>query len=423
MERAAWITVGASAAGLAFLSLLLGAVRNFSLSRCEELLEGREATVKPFQSLAAGFDQLALTLGTLRVLLLLCGTVALTGATIARTLREAAAPIPPSAWLLASSKVVGLGVLLFVILGSLVPGALGERRAEELIFRLRPLLRPLERLMAPVSWLAQGVYVLTWRLFNVRGLEKEEEIKDEILAAARVGEHEGLIDQASLEVIENLMEFRDVDVTEVMTPRIDIQAVDAADDQQTLVAKAIEYKRSRLPVYDGSVDKIVGVLMVKDLLAAVADPEADPRVLFRKPFFVPETKRVADLLKEFRTRKIHMAIVADEYGGTAGLVTIEDLIEELIGEIDDEHDSPDVPVRRLSANVIDVDAKLHIDELNEEYGTKVPEDEDVETVGGYVALRLGRIPKAGDEVTLNGTSFVVTEADERRVSRVRVRLK
>ena len=423
MERAAWIAVAAAAVGLALLSLLLGAVRNFSLSRCEELLEDRPGAVKSFQALAARFDQLALTFGTLRVIVLLCGATALSGAVIARTLQELPAPIAPTAWLLVGGKIVGLGLLMFVILGSLVPGALAERRAEELVIRLRPLLGALERVVAPAGWLAQGVYVVTWRLFNVRGLEKEEEIKDEILAAARVGEHEGLIDQASLEVIENLMEFRDVDVTEVMTPRIDIQAVDAGDDREALVARAIEYKRSRLPVYEGSIDKVVGVLMVKDLLGAVADPEADVRALFRKPFFVPETKRVADLLKEFRARKIHMAIVADEYGGTAGVVTIEDLIEELIGEIDDEHDSPDIPVRRLSETEIDVDAKLHIDELNEEFGTKVPEDEDVETVGGYVALRLGRIPKAGDEVTLNGTSFLVTEADDRRVSRIRVRLK
>ncbi|MEZ6186431.1 MAG: hemolysin family protein [Planctomycetota bacterium] len=423
MERAAWILVAASGVALAVLSLLLSAVRNFSLSRCEELLEDRPGAFKPFQALSARLDGLELTLGALRVTTLLAGTVALAGAGIARTLREATEPVTPGLWVLAAAKVFGVGLLVFVILGSLVPSAVGERRSEELLIRLRPLVVVLERILAPVGWLARGVYVITWRLFNLKALEKEEEIKEEILAAARVGEHEGLIDQASLEVIENLMEFRDVDVTEVMTPRIDIQAVDASDDRETLVTKAVEYKRSRLPVFEGTVDKIVGVLMVKDLLAAVADPEADPRGLFRKPFFVPETKRVADLLKEFRARKIHMAIVADEYGGTAGLVTIEDLIEELIGDIDDEHDVSDVPVRRLSATEIDVDAKLHIDELNEEYGTKLPEDEDVETVGGYVALRLGRIPKKGDEVTLNGTSFLVTEADERRVSRVRVRLK
>ena len=134
-------------------------------------------------------------------------------------------------------------------------------------------------------------------------------------------------------------------------------------------------------------------------------------------------KQIADLLKELRQRKVHMAIVADEYGGTAGLATIEDLIEEIIGEIDDEHDKEVVPaIRRLGDGLVDADAKLHIDEFNESFGTRLPEDVDVETLGGFIALELGRIPAQGDRVEHEGTSFEVTAADERRVTRVLVKL-
>ena len=233
-----------------------------------------------------------------------------------------------------------------------------------------------------------------------------------------------MIDEATMDVIEKLIEFRDVAVTEVMTPRIDVCSVDADADTNTMLEAALEHEMSRLPVIDGSVDKIVGILMVKDLLRALKDPSIEPASLFRKPIYVPETKGVADLLKELRALKVHMAIVADEYGGTAGVVTIEDLIEEIIGDIEDEHDKEDEPsLRRISDSLIDADAKYRIDQFNEEFSTKIPEDEDVETLGGFMALRLGRIPSQGDRVDVNGTSFLVTAADERRASRVQIKLE
>src|SRR5690606_8091920 len=149
---------------------------------------------------------------------------------------------------------------------------------------------------------------------------------------------------------KNLIEFRDVSVGEVMTPRPEVAFVDASDDLQTMLRKALEHQFSRLPVVDKSLDRVVGIVMVKDLFRlALEQKEVDLKTLFRPPNFVPETKKVADLLKELRAKRTHMALVADEYGGTAGLVTIEDCIEEIIGEIDDEHDTAEKPpIRKIS---------------------------------------------------------------------------
>jgi len=418
-----WAVVALATVAACYLSLALGAVRSYSWAKFEAVLEHDPKRLRGVRALLDDEERLALTLAALRAVLLVAGLVGLTGAVVGHTVGAApAGGVGPWGWLLAGLEAGLLGVALFVVVGQVLPYAVGEARAEAVLLYWLRSLRLLSRLTAPLGWALGGLVKATLRVANVREVEKEEEIKDEILSAALAGESQGLIDEHAMDVIENLMEFRDVAVTEVMTPRIDIDSVDVADDVETMLRKAIAVGRSRLPVTDGSLDKLVGVLLVKDLLKAIEDPSLDPRSLYRRPLFVPESKRVADLLKELRAKNFHMAIVADEYGGTAGLVTIEDLIEELIGEIEDEHDKVDVPVRRISAREVDVDAKLHIDEANEELGTKIPEDEDVETIGGFIALRLGRIPRRGDAVVLNGTSFTVTEADERRVSRVLIKL-
>lgn len=411
-------------AWVAGLSLVIGALRSYSLARFEDLLEDDAALLERIKRFLEDDERLLLALSVLRDLALVGGAVALTGAAVGETLRSVAPPRPLGAWLLAAAEAGLLGAALFIALGVVVPEAVGAGRAEAVLLRLRAPIGLLDRLARPLTWFFGGLGVVALRVFNIQEPDEEEEAKDEILSAALAGENEGVIDEATMDVIENLMEFRDVDVTEVMTPRIDIVSVDASMSLDELLDVALEHEKSRLPVTDGSVDRIVGVLLVKDLLRAVKDKDRDPKSLFREPYFVPETKRVADLLKELRHEKNHMAIVADEYGGTAGLVTIEDLIEEIIGDIEDEHDKEEVvpPLRRLSEGVLDVDGKYPIDDLNEEFGTKIPEDEDVETLGGFLALRLGRIPQPGDRVDVNGTSFTVTEADARRVGRVEVRL-
>ena len=416
-----WWAVGISVIATGFLSLLLGALHNYSLARFEDLLEGRASVMNRLRALLEHEERLLLALTALRGVFILAGMVSLTGGLIATTLRGGA-PALPARWVLLGAEAVAVGAALYLAIGGVVPRSLGEGRAEAVLLRLGWVLPWIDRSTRPLTWLLSGLATVFLRVFDVRELDDSEEARDELLSAALLGEQEGVIDEATMDVIENLIEFREADVSEVMTPRIDIVSVDVEASMDEVLDVALEHKHSRLPVSEGGLDRIVGILMVKDLLQVSKDPGLTPRELVRKPFFVPETKRVAELLKELRTRKFHMAIVADEYGGTAGLVTIEDLIEEIIGEIDDEHDEEERPLRRLSDSMVDADAKLHIDEFNETFGTKLPEDEEVETLGGFIALRLGRIPSRGDRVELNGTSLEVTEADERRVRRVLVRL-
>jgi putative hemolysin len=417
-----WWAVGFAAAATAFLSLSLGALRSYSLARFEDLLEDSPPRMEWVKALVAEDERLILSATVLRGLFVLGGMVALTGGLIAQTLARTAGPVSLAGWLLTGLEALGLGTLLFLALGRIVPHALGEGRAEAVLLHLGTALKGIAAGIQPLTWLLGGLATIALRVFDVREVGVHDEAKDEILSAALEAENEGVIDEDTMDVIENLIDLREVAVSEVMTPRTDIVSVDVGMSVEEMLDVTLEHERSRLPVTEGGLDKIVGVLLVKDLLRAWKSPDIHPSELVRKPLFVPETKPAADLLKELRTRKVHMAIVADEYGGTAGLVTIEDLIEEIIGEIDDEHDKEELEVRRLSESLVDADAKLHIDEFNEAFGTKIPEDEDVETLGGFIALRLGKIPARGDRVELNGASLEVTEADERRVTRVLIKL-
>lgn len=418
----AWIAVALAVAITSYLSLVLGALRHFSPAKFEELLRDDAERLARLRALLEDEARLVLAVNAMRGIATTVGIVALT-AVLTSAL---SASTDPSFWLRTTWVQAGvLGVVLFVALGHLVPHALGERRAEPVLIRCLESVHVLRLLSLPVLWLFIGLVRLALRTFNVDEERKPEELKHEILDAALAGHDEGVIDDATKEVIENLIEFRDVTVGEVMTKRPDVISVDASDDLQAMTRKALEHQFSRLPVTDKNVDKVVGVLMVKDLfrLALEKKDVADVRTLFRTPIFVPEAKKVADLLKELRAKKTHMAIVADEYGHTAGIVTIEDCIEEIIGEIDDEHDTAEKPpIRRLGEGEADVDAKLRLEQLNEELGTRLPEDADVETVGGFITMRLGKIPVKGDKVAQNGYLFTVTEADERRVRRVHLKL-
>jgi putative hemolysin len=226
------------------------------------------------------------------------------------------------------------------------------------------------------------------------------------------------------EMIRHVVEFGDTMVREVMVPRIDMVCVPVGmtlDEAVKVIARA---GHSRIPVYRSRVDNIVGVLYAKDLLIAVAEPELNKSLkdITREPYFVPEAKRIADLLDEFRKERIHIAIVVDEYGGTAGLVTLEDLIEEIVGEIHDEYDIEEAPIRRLSNNVFLVDAKLPIGEINEELGIALPE-EDSDTLGGLIYTLAGAIPNPGDRFEYKNVLFIVESVVGQRVKDVKIVIK
>jgi CBS domain containing-hemolysin-like protein len=236
----------------------------------------------------------------------------------------------------------------------------------------------------------------------------------------------GDLDETEREIIGNVMEFRDVNVSAVMTPRTEIQGVALVDGTLAAARQVALSGHSRIPIYDGSLDTIVGVVNARDLLHVAAehglDREASLRSILRPAHFVPETKRLSELLAEFRREKIKLAIVLDEYGGTAGLVTLGDIIREIVGSVQDEFDE-EAPqaVRRLQNGTAEVEASVRVSEVNQELSTEIPEGDDYETLAGFVLSELGHFPKRGEKFVANGVEYVVLDASERRVHRVSIR--
>jgi putative hemolysin len=253
---------------------------------------------------------------------------------------------------------------------------------------------------------------------------RQSELADQLRSFVREGEMEGAFQPREKQMIESIIEFRNTTVSQIMTPRTDVLALAreaTLEDARRFIA---ESGHSRIPVYQGTLDVVVGVLYAKDLLAVAASPGFQARSvveIMHPALFIPETKTLTDLLRDFQRTGMHMAIVLDEYGGTAGLVTIEDIIEEILGEISDEYDQgrPD-EIRRLSDTAFELDARTRIPMANSALGLRLPEDQDYETVGGFVLARLGYIPKVGEKLDYRGLVITILHGDERRVDRLRI---
>ncbi len=250
-----------------------------------------------------------------------------------------------------------------------------------------------------------------------------DEFEQEILHAVSEGELHGAVDEEEKEMIESVIELTDTRVEEIMTPRTDIVALPNDTDLDGVLTAIREVGRSRIPVFDETIDSITGVLYTKDLLRRSDAAPFNLAGIARKALFIPESKHVRDLLREFQSQKVHIAIVLDEYGGTAGLVTIEDIVEELVGEIVDEYEKEGpVELKRIDAHTVDVDARMRIDELNDELDIELPEDGDYETIGGLVFSTLGKIPDVGEACEHDNIAIRVLAAEARRITRVRLKI-
>ncbi|MEW6379002.1 MAG: hemolysin family protein [bacterium] len=252
-------------------------------------------------------------------------------------------------------------------------------------------------------------------------IQSEEELRQLI----DDGEKRGVIEEEEHEMFRSILKFGDTIAREVMVPRIEMLCIrqDATFDQ--VIDFINEDGHSRIPVYKDTIDNIVGVLYAKDLLRLLHSLGRERFIaadIMRPPFFIPETKKISELLREFQHKKVHLAIVVDEYGGTAGLVTIEDLLEELVGEIEDEYDIEEeqmLVVDEQDRQAVSADGRLGIDELEEYFQIPLKED-DYETVGGLIFALLERIPRQGEQITYKGLQFTVEKVDERRIHRVKI---
>ncbi|MDD2320478.1 MAG: hemolysin family protein [Geobacteraceae bacterium] len=257
-----------------------------------------------------------------------------------------------------------------------------------------------------LGWFASGRKKIT-----------EEEIQEVITA----GEEEGLINPEENAMIQSIFHLRDTVVREIMVPRNDMGCIDSNDGIQDILAKIIAFGHSRLPVYDGTLDNIIGLVYAKDLLKywGMDISAFDLRKILRAPYYIPETKNLEQLLQEFKRKRVHMALVIDEYGGTSGLVTIEDLLEQIVGDIQDEYDlEEDWLVQQPDGSTV-VDARLPIEELEEYLGIDI-EREMFDTVGGLIFHLTGRIPRSGEVIESEDIVMTILDADERKIRRVRI---
>jgi len=233
-----------------------------------------------------------------------------------------------------------------------------------------------------------------------------------------------LLDKEERKMIMSIIQFNDTVVKEVMTPRIDLACIEISAPTRELMEVIAKEGHSRIPVYEKKVDNIVGTVYAKDVLNALKENDCDNiqiKDMLRSPYFVPESKNISHLLKEFMRNEVHIAVVVDEYGGTAGVVTIEDLLEEIVGEIRDEYDTDeDKPYKILEDHSIIIDAKADIEILEELFSIKIADD-DFESVGGLIFNLIGRVPDTGETVTYESLSLKILDADERKINQVRIK--
>lgn len=442
MMLAAVIAVVAAVLGLYVASVYM-ALRDYSLRTMEEIAARASADggpgmarVEPIIADASGH---VLAMGFLRVLCHVALTVSVCvalGVFQVSGLAEAAVssgPDPDGAARLTLDLprlilAFFAASLLVYLFGTVIPMSIAEHAGERLIFASAPFIRAVHILAAPIR-AVRVVDVGIRRLVGAHHVTDQQEIEAEILSVVSEGEREGSIGETEREMIESVVEFRQLTAQNVMTPRTEIVGLEMTDDLRAIRDFIKNCGHSRIPVYHADLDHIAGMLYAKDLLRYVAADITGFKLkpLLRPAVFVPEQKRLTDLLHELRARKVHVAIVIDEYGGTTGLVSFEDILEEIVGDIQDEYEptQPEQPeiIVDPAARSAQLEARAYIEDANEaleSLGISLPDDGDYDTVGGYVLDLLGRIPVPGESFTTDRFSVTVLDAETTRIIRLRI---
>ncbi|HET9028964.1 MAG TPA: hemolysin family protein [Candidatus Aquilonibacter sp.] len=324
----------------------------------------------------------------------------------------------PAIW---STVVMSIVILLF---GEIIPKTLSSAAGDRYLLLLAKPMRLANAILSPITGVFIFVANLLLRVAGIKHTQHMYVTEEDIRALVNVGAEQRVIEEEEREMIHSVIEFGDTIVREIMTPRPEIVAVSIDDSPRRALDVVIAEGYSKLPVYQESKDDIIGVVHDRELLIALSNgtlAQTSLRALMRVVEHVPETKKIAELLREMQRNKFSMAIVMDEYGGTAGLVTMEDLLEEIVGEIRDEHDIDEQePIHIVSENEAVVEAGTNIDDVNDALGTSIP-TEDFETIGGYVVGLFGRLPKEGEEIEADRrTRLKVERTRGRRILSVRV---
>jgi putative hemolysin len=316
-----------------------------------------------------------------------------------------------------------------IILGELVPKTLALSFAERFALTVSRPIRLIERLLSPLVWAISGISGVLVRALG--GTERPQGgylSTEELKMLVETGSEQGGIEEDEKEMIHGVIELAEKSVHEVMVPRIGIRAVNVDDPLEEVLDMIVRAGHSRLPVFEENLDNIIGILYAKDLLPYLREEQRngpiDVRQIIRPPVYVPESKRVDELLHEMQTAKRHIAIVVDEYGGTAGLITMEDVVEEIVGEIQDEYDTEEELVETVESDGVDtyrLDGRVSMDDLRDLFDLPdddEPDEDAYDTVGGFIVHRVGRIPLPGSEVPFGDVTLKVEAADSRRVAKV-----
>jgi putative hemolysin len=328
-------------------------------------------------------------------------------------------------WIVVTALAISGGVLW--VFASVIGGAVaasvpvGTINKSWALLRVSMLFGGLARV--PIAVIGEIVRRLTGA--NLTQQNSSAEVEEQLLKSIEHSQREGGIPVEAAEMLENVVEFRTTDVGEIMTPRTDVEGIEHTNDLREIRKFVLESGRSRIPVYEENIDHIIGILYVKDLVSFFgADTNGfDLRKILRQPIVVPDTKPVQELLRDFQRSEVHMAVVIDEYGGTAGIVTIEDVIEEIVGEIRDEHDDASVDEPKLikiSDGLVEVDGRYNIDDFNDELSWELPEDEEYDTLAGFVLASLGHVPEVGEVLETHKMRFTTLEASVTQINRLSI---
>lgn len=327
------------------------------------------------------------------------------------------------------ASVLGFSLITFlhVVVGELAPKSLAIQLAERTALWCARPLHLFFTVMYPVIWLLNTAANLTLRAVGLQPAQEADlpHSEAEIRLIVSRSQEQGVLEEHERELVENIFDYSDRVAREIMTPRTDVTLLSAQDPFPEIVRQVIESGFTRYPVYDGDKDQIIGIVHIRDVLRAQATgaPPEGIRSLLRPALIVPETLPIKDLTKKFQQQRTHMAVVVDEYGVFVGVVTLEDMVEELFGDFADELEEPEPAAITRTGDTWLVDASLRADEVWEALGIEAPEEiEGVDTIGGYVFTKLGKKPEVGDEVSIGAYRFRVEEVDGLRIARLAVRL-
>ncbi len=411
------IAVFLMAAGVLFFSVNAIALRTFSSAKLYEAFKSNSGQFKA-DKLIENSEKLTLTCSLYVLILNICIALAL----LSIMVKIKDTPLVFIDYLI----IFAITLAIFSIASLGIPHAWAKYSGEKILAKTYIFLNIFAGPVWPMLCVFRIYDKLVKRLAGIQEVtaeQEQEEKEEEFLTDLEQQRIDGVVDAEEQEMIENVLELTDTTASEILTPRTDVIAIEAGTKLNTIIETITLAGHSRYPVYEENVDKIIGLVYAKDLIAEIGKDPTQFKLSdkMREAYFVPETKPLRQLLHEFQNQKQHIAVVLDEFGGTAGIVTLEDILEELVGEIADEYEKPeDEPIVEISKDTIEVDARTYIDDLNDKYELGLPEEEDYDTVGGFVFSHLGYIPKISEQFDYENLKFTITKAEPRKIVRIKI---